>query len=236
MIYEDDNWIVRNKPAGVVTHPWKDHATDMSFHDIMQSYLMQTAQKTASSTFNPSFCFRLDKDTSGIIISAKTYDAIQWLNEQIRERKVSKSYLCIVAGIPPQTLRMEWTLQKWYDSAFGVAKMEITKGEWKESLTTAKCITQLNHKTIGAISLLDVTLHTWRMHQIRIHLSDAWYPIIGDLMYGNPVINRLAKKEKILRQLLHSTTYSFWDPFAQKQQTFTSPYPEDFSYLISYAQ
>ncbi len=235
IVFEDDNRIVRNKPAGVVTHPGKDHATDMSLHDIMQSYLMQTAQKTTSSTFNPSFCFRLDKDTSWIIISAKTYDALQWLNEQIRERKVNKSYLCIVAGKTPQSLRMEWTLQKGYDRDFGVAKMEITKGEWKESLTTAKTITQINHKTVGRLSLLDVTLHTWRMHQIRIHLSDAGFPVVGDLMYGNPVVNRLAKKEKVLRQLLHSTTYSFWDPFTTRQQSFTAPYPEDFSYLIAYA-
>jgi 23S rRNA-/tRNA-specific pseudouridylate synthase len=55
------------------------------------------------------------------------------------------------------------------------------------------------------------------------------------MMYGNPAINRLAKKEKILRQLLHSTTYSFWDPFTKKQQTHTAPYPDDFSLLIPYA-
>ena len=63
IIFEDDNWIVRNKPAGIVTHPGKDHDTDMSLHDIMKSYLFQTKQKIASDTFNPSFCFRLDKDT-----------------------------------------------------------------------------------------------------------------------------------------------------------------------------
>jgi 23S rRNA-/tRNA-specific pseudouridylate synthase len=72
------------------------------------------------------------------------------------------------------------------------------------------------------------------MHQIRIHLSHAGYPIIGDLMYGNAAINRLAKKERITRQLLHSTTYSFRDSFAKKQQTFTAPYPEDFTLLMSY--
>jgi 23S rRNA pseudouridine1911/1915/1917 synthase len=130
---------------------------------------------------------------------------------------------------------MTGALSKWYDREFGVAKMEIDHKEGKDSLTTTTTITQYNHPHLWRLSLLDVTLYTWRMHQIRAHLSDAWYPIIGDLMYGNPVTNRLAKKEKICRQLLHSTTYSFWDPFAEKQQTYTAPYPDDFSLLISYA-
>jgi 23S rRNA pseudouridine955/2504/2580 synthase len=145
ILFEDDNWIVWNKPAGIVTHPGKDHDTDMSLHDIMKSYLYQTNQAIASDTFNPSFCFRLDKDTSGIIISAKTYAALQRLNEQIRERKVSKNYLTIVAGSTPDRLRMEGALSKGYDRDFGVAKMEINKKEGKDSLTTATTITQYNH-------------------------------------------------------------------------------------------
>lgn len=113
--------------------------------------------------------------------------------------------------------------------------MEIDHKEGKDSLTTTATITQYNHPRLGRLSLLDVTLYTGRMHQIRAHLTNAGYPIIGDLMYGNPVTNRLAKKEKIVRQLLHSTTYSFWDPFSEKQQTHTAPYPDDFSILITHA-
>ncbi len=235
ILFEDEHRIVRNKPAGIVTHPGKDHDTDMSLHDIMKSYLFQTNQKISSDTFNPSFCFRLDKDTSGIIISAKTYNALQWLNEQIRERKVTKKYLTIVAGQAPDSLRMQWALSKWYDNKFWVAKMAIDDKEGKDSLTITSTITQYNHPRLWWLSLLDVDLYTWRMHQIRAHLSDAWYPIVGDLMYGNPVTNRLAKKEKVYRQLLHSTTYSFWDPFEKKQQTYTAPYPDDFNHLIHHA-
>ena len=106
IIMEDTHRIVWNKPAGIVTHPGADHVNDMSLHDIMQSYLIQTGQKKDSETFNPSFCFRLDKDTSGIIISAKTYDALQWLNEEIRLRHVTKQYLTIVGGHTPDQLRM----------------------------------------------------------------------------------------------------------------------------------
>lgn len=235
ILYEDDNRIVWNKPAGIVTHPGKDHATDMSLHDIMQSYLIQTNQKGPSETFNPSFCFRLDKDTSGIIISAKNYTALQRLNEQIRKREVKKKYLSIVAGKAPNHLRMAESLSKWYDQWFGVAKMEIDSKEGKESLTTATTLTHYQNPNLWRLSLLDVTIYTGRMHQIRIHLSNAGYPIIGDLMYGNAVINRLAKKQNIHRQLLHSATYSFWDPFLEKQQTFHAPYPADFSLLVGNA-
>lgn len=235
IVFEDENRIVWNKPAGIVTHPGKDHDTDMSLHDIMKSYLFQTKQAVTSDTFNPSFCFRLDKDTSGIIISAKTYAALQWLNEQIRDRKVSKRYLTIVAGQAPDQLRMEGALAKGYDNKFGVAKMQIDSKEGKDSLTTTTTITSYQHPHLGRISLLDVTLYTGRMHQIRVHLSNAGYPILGDLMYGNPVTNRLAKKEHIIRQLLHSSTYSFRDPFTQTQQQFTAPYPEDFNLLIRHA-
>lgn len=79
----------------------------MSLHDIMQAYLQQKQQQNTSQTFSPAFCFRLDKDTSGVIISAKTYDALQRLNQQIRERKVRKTYLAIVSGQTPTKLKMQ---------------------------------------------------------------------------------------------------------------------------------
>lgn len=98
IVYEDDYRIRRNKPADMVTHPGNKHTTDVSLHDLMQSYLQQTKQKPSSQTFNPSFCYRLDKDTSGLIISAKQYEALQLLNELIRLRKTRKTYLAVVAG------------------------------------------------------------------------------------------------------------------------------------------
>ncbi|MDP2669912.1 MAG: pseudouridine synthase [bacterium] len=147
IVFEDDAWIVRNKPAGIVTHPGTNHQTDMSLHDIMQSYLQQIKQQSTSPTFHPAFCFRLDKDTSGVIISAKTYEALQRLNQQIRERKVQKTYLTIVSGHPPKHLEMTQALNKGYDKQFGVAKMYIEK-TGKDSLTIAHCRQQLTHPVL----------------------------------------------------------------------------------------
>jgi 23S rRNA pseudouridine955/2504/2580 synthase len=235
IVFEDAHWIVWNKPGGIVTHPWTDHLNDMSLHDIMQSYLAQTRQKASSTTFNPSFCFRLDKDTSGIIISAKSYEALQRLNEQIRERKVQKTYLAIVCGKVNKELRMTGNLSKWYDSKFGVAKMYIDDKEGKESLTIARPLEIIDHPELGFVTLLEVDLHTGRMHQIRTHLSEAGYPILGDLMYGNAVRNRLAKKIGITRQLLHSANYSFMSPFSKKKVSFSTDLPEDFTILFPHA-
>lgn len=232
IVYEDDHRIVRNKPAGIVTHPWTNHLTDMSLHDIMQSYLQQTNQKQLSPTFNPAFCFRLDKDTTGIIISAKTYESLQSLNQQIRERQVTKSYLTVVSGHPPKRMEMNQPMAKGYDKKFGVAKMYIER--WgKDSLSIAQCRQQYDHPTLWPISLLKVDIHTGRMHQIRVHLSHAWYPLLGDLMYGQPALNRLAQKLKINRQLLHSWQYWFFDPFQNKQVSYTAQIPEDFSLLFA---
>lgn len=233
ILFEDAHRIVRNKPADLVTHPWKDHSTDLSLHDMMQSYLQQTNQKKLSPTFNPSFCFRLDKDTSGVIISAKTYDALQRLNQQIRERKVKKHYIAIVSGAINRSLRMVWNLKRDYDNQFGKAKMIVDSDEGKESLTIATPMRTIHHHLLWPISMVEVELHTGRMHQIRAHLQHAWFPIIGDLMYGNPAINRLAKKLGITRQLLHSHTYSFFDKWTKSNLTVSAPLPELFTKLFA---
>ena len=90
LLHEDEHFLVRNKPAHTLIHPGDKHTTDVTLHDMMVSYLKQTKQRNASETYSPSFCYRLDKDTSGVVISAKTYAALQYLNQAIRERKTDK--------------------------------------------------------------------------------------------------------------------------------------------------
>lgn len=109
--------------------------------------------------------------------------------------------------------------------------MYIDEHEGKDSLTIATAIHKYTHPTLGKLTMLAVDLHTGRMHQIRAHLREAGYPIVGDLMYGNPVLNRLAKKCGVTRQLLHSSTYSFFDRFSDTQLVCNAPLPDDFSYI-----
>ncbi len=237
LIYEDDNRLVWNKPAGVVVHPGDKHTGDISLHDMMLSYLQQTGQRVGSVTFKPAFCFRIDKDTSGLIISAKTYEALQWLNEQIRDRKVTKFYRAIVEWIFPKEKTMDAPLFKWYDSKSWKGKTFINDEKGVEAKTVAKLIQSVQHKDLWPISLLNVQIHTWRMHQIRIHTADAGYPVVGDLTYGNAPLNRIAtKKCWITRQLLHSYTYWFFDTFANKEVSWTAPLPDDFTALFPNAK
>lgn len=230
LVYEDTHWLVFNKPPHIVMHPGSKHATDLSLHDIMKSYLYQTKQNLATETFHPSFCFRLDKNTSGTIIAAKTYKALQYLNQIIRERKVSKTYYTLLLWHVKAPKTINAPLFKWYDKASGKGKMFVNTTKWVEAKTH---IVPVHHYTIPhiwAITLAKIQLFTWRMHQIRIHAAYWGYPVLWDLMYGKQVINRLlSKKYKAQRQLLHSSTYWFFDIFTNKQISFTSPLPEDFT-------
>lgn len=117
IIYEDEHWLVFNKPAGMVMHGGNKQANTLSMHDYLQWYAQHKERKT-NATFSPQFCYRLDKDTSGVLIAAKTYKALQFLNQEIRERKLKKKYLTLVVGTPPSTLVMKQKLSKIFDKEF----------------------------------------------------------------------------------------------------------------------
>jgi 23S rRNA pseudouridine955/2504/2580 synthase len=121
ILYEDDHRIAFNKPAGVVAHESNNHWNDLSMNDYLEIY----AQEYIKGTFKPSFGYRLDKDTSGVLIGAKTYEALQYLNQIIRERKIDKTYLTLVCGNPPKHFVIEKAIEKSYNSQFNRAQMVI---------------------------------------------------------------------------------------------------------------
>ena len=234
IIEETENWIIRNKPPDMVTHPGPKGTTTTSLHDIMQTYLHQTKHQNESPTFHPAFCFRLDKDTSGVIISAKTYAALQHLNEKIRLREVSKTYMAIVLWAFPKSLTIEEPLFKGFNATTGKAQMFVNHEKGVDSHTQARNEKTIRHPELGTISLVRIALHTGRMHQIRVHLAHAWYPVLGDITYGNSALNRIAHKQcNITRQLLHSLSYWFFDPFSDTQRVCHAPLPGDFDRLMN---
>lgn len=107
IVYEDDHRIFRDKPAGIVIHPGNFHLNDITLNDYLEAYVNWSRKNEGKDpanmgeTFKPSFGFRLDKDTSGLIVGAKDYEALQYLNEIIRDRKVTKKYLAVVQGKAP---------------------------------------------------------------------------------------------------------------------------------------
>lgn len=112
--------------------------------------------------------------------------------------------------------------------------MFINHEKGVDSHTEAWNVKTIRHAELGTISLVRIALHTGRMHQIRVHLADAGYPVLGDITYGNSAINRIAHKHcKITRQLLHSQTYCFFDTFDDSQRVCTAPIPTDFDRLMN---
>lgn len=238
IIDETDDRLVRNKPAGIVIHESQQHYKDLSMHDYLDAYLehihhITTQEKSDGETFKPSFGYRLDKDTSGILIAAKTYNALQYINKIIRDRQIDKRYVVLVAGTFPATFQNTKALEKGYDEKFGRAQVKIAHNG-KASRTDARCIKSRQHKELGAISLVKVKIQTGRMHQIRVHLADGGYPVLWDLVYGNPVVNRkLSKQCKIHRQLLHCRKYSFNDDINKVARSRQAPLPEEFVQMWS---
>ncbi len=229
ILFEDDHWIVFDKPAGIPMHPWNKHRNDLSMNDYLEKY----AEAYATSTFTPSFGYRLDRDTSGILIGAKSYEALQYINTIIRDRNIDKYYLTIVVGKFPQHLIIDKPLTKSYDKKFDRSHVKIDYREGLEAKTECWLEKTFVHPLLGQISLVKVKIHTWRMHQIRIHISDAWYPVLWDIIYGNPAANRILYKSLgITRQLLHCRKYSFFDPFKKDQVVFESPLPPDFQNVL----
>lgn len=199
IVYEDENILVINKSPGILSQP--DGSKEPSLVDMANSYLEKN-EKLESVTFRPAICNRLDRNTGGLVIVAKNYQSLKAMNEAIRERKVDKFYQTIVKGKTPESGRLEESLVKNNQDN----KVMVTKeGEGKESLTLYKKLVDN-----GNYSLLELELITGRTHQIRVHLSHANYPIIGDGKYGNKKTNEYFKSQyKLNHQMLYAYKLCF---------------------------
>jgi len=229
VLYEDDHRIVFDKLPGVPMHPGNKHRNDLSMNDYLEKY----AEAYKTETFKPSFGYRLDKDTSWVLIGAKTYEALQHINAIVRERSIDKWYLTIVVGKFPKHISIDKPLTKSYDKKFDRSHVKVDIREWLESKTECRLEKSFIHPLLGQLSLVKVKIHTWRMHQIRVHLSHEGYPVLGDIVYGNPPANRILYKSlHINRQLLHCRKYSFFDEIQETQMSFEAPIPTDFNHVL----
>lgn len=185
--------------------------------------------------FQPNVAYRLDKNTSWLVIVAKTYIWLQHLNEQIREHKVDKEYYAIVIGTFPKQLTCNKPMKKIIDKQFWRGKMIIcnpTDVDAQEAHTIGYVKKTRSDSILWPLSLVRVKITTGRMHQIRVHLADAGYPILGDIVYGVPGHNRkLQKNYNILRQLLHCRRYGFSD-MSGKQVSCEAPLLADMNKII----
>ncbi len=229
ILYEDGHWIVFDKPSGIPMHPGNKHRNDLCMNDYLDKY----SEEYKTSTFKPSFGYRLDRDTSGVLIAAKSYEALQYINSIIRERDIDKYYLALVVGKFPDHLIIKKPLTKLYNKALDRSQVKVDYDDGLEAKTECRLEKFIKHPELGPISLLKIKIHTGRMHQIRVHVGSEGFPVLGDIIYGNAATNRILYKSLgINRQLLHCRKYSFLDPFQNDQISFESPMPADFQKVL----
>lgn len=186
IIYEDENIVLLDKPAGMLCHPGEG-AGGATLIDHLLAWLYQKREwrPRDENAFTPALCNRIDRNTSGLVIAAKNAEALRILNEKIRDREISKRYLCVCLGRPePPKGRIECVLRK--DEREN--KMRVYHHAVPDGRSAVTLYDTL--ETRGELSLVEVELLTGRTHQIRASLADTGHPLLGDGKYGMGALNR----------------------------------------------
>lgn len=221
VLYEDEAVIVLNKQAGLVMHPGVGHS-DGTLVNALLAYCPSLA--SVGQMFRPGITHRLDRETSGVLVVAKTNDALAGLIDAFKCADVTKLYRTIVHGVPVsregrienligrhpvQRQRMAVVLRN--------GKLAVTRYQLAQAFSQA--------------SLLDVSIETGRTHQIRVHMKQLGCPVIGDAVYGHADLDAalpLIPK----RQMLHAWKIRFTHPATGRMMTFEAPLPDDFRTIL----
>lgn len=219
IMYEDKDIIVVNKPKGMVVHPANGNPDGTLVNAIMA--ICKDSLSGIGGEIRPGIVHRLDKDTSGVLIVAKNDKAHINMSEQIKNHEVEKTYITLVKGIVKET---EATINMPIGrSTKDRKKMAVTKNG-KEAITHFKVIERFPKHNC---TLLEVKIETGRTHQIRVHLSQIGYPIIGDTVYSN------GKNEwNIEGQCLHAKSLKFKHPITKKEMFLKAKLPEYFEKIV----
>ncbi|MBQ7047263.1 MAG: RluA family pseudouridine synthase [Oscillospiraceae bacterium] len=201
IVYEDDNIIIAYKPVGMDVHRGSEKNKE-TLIDIIKAYLFRKGDYSPSeeSSFSPAVCNRLDRNTTGLVIAAKNAAALREINESIRERLISKTYLCVCVG----TLKSKHAVCEAYHrkGQHNLVNIRKDKAEGYKKIITE--YTVLEEK--GGLSLCEINLITGRTHQIRAHLAFLGAPVLGDGKYGNVAVN---KRKTVFHQQLCAYSLGF---------------------------
>ncbi|MBO7166728.1 MAG: RluA family pseudouridine synthase [Kiritimatiellae bacterium] len=222
IIFEDDDIVVIDKPAGIVVHPAPGHLTGTLVNALL--YHCPTLAGIGGVA-RPGIVHRLDLDTSGVMIVAKSEKAMQVLTKEFASHQnVKKTYLALIHGKPnPLQGRIENLIGR---SPYDRKKMAIVERNGKNAITNYKVISSSN-----GISLVECLIETGRTHQIRVHMASKGCPIVGDTTYGKSALDKSLSPIP-QRQLLHAHKLELKHPITRKEMSFVSPIPNLFSQYI----
>ncbi|MGN1279193.1 MAG: RluA family pseudouridine synthase [Limosilactobacillus sp.] len=212
IVYEDDNWLVVDKPAGMTSIPGPS-VTNGTVLNRVVGYLIDQD----SPDQRPHLITRLDRDTSGLLLVAKHHVASSMISQQVQQHRMVKEYTAIVGGT-------------FFDDHGTIDKPIARVADQVQRVVAADGQTALTEYWVEEQgtnwSRVRVRLHTGRTHQIRVHFSAIGHPLVGDALYGGDT-------NRATHQLLHASRLAFLDPFTQRQLSFTSPLPESFNDIMA---
>ncbi len=220
ILYEDADILMINKEAGMVVHPAAGHATGT----LVNAVLFHAPEISIHGSTCPGIIHRLDKDTSGVMVIAKSDRAQTSLVEQWLERKVQKRYTALVSGIVEE------------DTAtidVPIGRNQVNRQQMGTSRTGRQAITHFTVlERFAETTLLDVAIETGRTHQIRVHMNFIGFPVVGDTLYGNKVSARIAGDLGLTRQFLHARTLGFNMPGTGEARVFEAPLPAELQRVL----
>ena len=219
IVFEDGHLVVIDKPAGVSSVPYEHKETGTAMDLVRDAWRRQGKAATAVALH---VVHRIDKDTSGLLVFAKTKRAETALAAQLRAHTMERTYLCVAHGDVPGR-RIESALVP--DRGDGLRGSTRFSGQGKRAVTHVRPVERLRGAT-----LCEVRLETGKTHQIRIHLAEAGHPLVGERVYvrdfrGTPIPSP--------RLLLHAATLGFAHPMTRVPVSFSSPLPADFVEILT---
>ena len=217
IIYEDNDLVIVNKEKGMVVHPGNGNPDGTLANAILEH--CRGSLSGIGGTIRPGIVHRIDKDTSGLVIIAKNDKAHLNISKQIQERKVTKTYIALVRGnVRENEATIDMPIGR---STKDRKKMAVLKNG-KEAITHFKVL-----KRYDGFTLLELKIETGRTHQIRVHLAEIGFPIVGDIVYSNG-----KNPFGIQGQMLHAARLEFIHPSTKQKVEFEAPLPEYFKRVL----
>ena len=236
IVYEDEALLVVNKPAGMVVHPGHNNWTGTLVNALV--YHFTHLPTTTNNEGRPGLVHRIDKDTSGLLVIAKTEESIIVLAKQFYDHLIKRTYCALVWGEPnPEAGTVDINLDRSLQDRRIVATYADPE-QGKRAVTHYQVI-----KKLGYVSLVKCNLETGRTHQIRAHMKHLGHPIFGDTSYGGNQLIKGARFSKyktfvenclqlMSRQALHAQSLGFTHPVTNQPMHFEQPLPEDFQAVL----